>query len=129
MMNHRVKEKRIIKVKHPQLIRFRTVMRELLKAVKDSERTRLCEVSDSIEKSNYNLWLEEKNRIERQIEELDRSGFRAPIGCRLCGRQDLDLVFNPCDNVWYCEECYAFNQEYYKNNPHPYEPDWRKLYP
>ena len=104
-------------------------MRELLKTVKDSGRTRLRDLSNSIKDDDYNLWMEEKKKIERQIEELDRAEFSASIGCRLCGRQDLDLVFNPCNGQWYCEDCYTFNQEGYKKDPHPYEPDWRKLYP
>ena len=129
MMAPKVKKKRIIRVKHPQLRRFRTAMRELLKAAHNSEWWKLRNLSNSINKSDYNLWMEETKRIERQIEELDRALFRTPIGCRLCGRQDLDLVFNPCNSHWYCEDCYTFNQEGFKKDPHPYEPDWRKLYP
>lgn len=128
-MAPKVKRKRIIRVRHPQLVKFRTAMRELLKNAKDSERRRLREMSDSVDEKDYNYWMERKKEIERQIEELDRSRFRAPISCRLCGRQDLDLVFNPCDSVWYCEGCYAFNQEYYKKNPHSFERDWSKIYP
>ena len=128
-MTPKTKKKRIIRVKHPQLIRFRTAMRELLKAAKDSERIRLRDMSNSVDIDNFELKNQEENRIERIIEKLDRAEFRSPIGCRLCGRQDLDLVFNPCNSRWYCEDCYTFNQEGFKKDPHPYEPDWRKLYP
>ena len=128
-MSPKRKEKRIIRVKHPQLRRFRTAMRELLKAAQTSERRRLREMSNIIDIEDYELRGKEEVRIERLIEELDRARRSAPIGCRVCGRQDLDLVFNPCNSQWYCEVCYTFNQEGYKKDPHPYEPDWRKLYP
>jgi hypothetical protein len=125
----KTKEKRIIKVKTTQLRKFRTAMREVLKAVQVSEVRKLRVQSNSIETENFIFKTEEEYKIEKKIEELIRARRRAPIGCRLCGRQDLDLIFNPYGSEWFCEGCYAFNQEYYKENPHPYEPDWRKLYP
>ena len=124
-----MKEKRIIKVKNPQLRRFRTAMRELLKTAQESEVNKLREISNSVDIEDFFLRIKEKDRIERQIEELERVRHRSPIGCRVCGRQDLDLIFNPYGSEWFCEGCYTFNQEYYKKNPHPWEPDWRKLYP
>jgi len=122
-MSPKNKKKRIIRVKHPQLQKFRTAMRELLKNAQTTERRGLREFS------NFGLGIEKENEVERQIEELDRARRHAPIGCRVCGRQDLDLVFNPSSSQWYCEGCYTFNQEAYKKNPHPYEPDWRKIFP
>jgi len=123
------KTKRVIRVKDPQLIKFRSAMREMLKAAQISEGRRLRELSESLEIDDFSLWLDKKKRIEEQIDELVRARRRAPIGCRVCGRQDLDLVFNPCSSQWYCEGCYTFNQESYKKNPHPYEQDWKKFYP
>lgn len=128
-MSPKKEKKRIIRVKNPQLLRFRTAMRELLKAAQVSEMRKLRDKSNSVNIKDLNLRIKEEDRIERQIEELVRARRRSPIGCRVCGRQDLDLIFNPCSNQWYCEGCYTFNQEYYKENPHPWEPDWRKLYP
>ena len=128
-MSLKKREKRIIRVKNPQLRRFRTAMRELLKAAQVSERRRLRDKSNSVKIKDFDLRMKEEDRIERQIEELERVRRSSPIGCRVCGRLDLDLVFNPYSSQWYCEGCYTFNQEYYKKNPHPYEPDWRKLYP
>lgn len=124
-----MKEKRIIKVKNPQLRKFRTAMRELLKAVQESKVSKLRDISNSVNIKDFSLRIKEEDRIERQIEELERARRRSPIGCRVCGRQDLDLIFNPYGGEWFCEGCYTFNQEYYKKNPHPWEPDWRKLYP
>jgi len=132
MMSPKNKKKRVIRVKDPQLRRFRTSMRELLKEMHSSERGRLYDQIVLIrndEALDIGTKIKEKDIIRKQIGELDRARFHAPIGCCICGRQDLDLVFNPYGSEWYCESCYAFNQDYYKKNPHPYEPDWRKLYP
>jgi hypothetical protein len=129
MMSPKKKEKRIIKVKHPQIQRFRTSLREVLKSAYITERRRLRGLSDSLDDSDLELWMEKKTQIEEKIRELDRARRAAPIGCRVCGRQDLDLVYNPYGSEWFCESCYTFNQEGYKKNPHPYEPDWRKLFP
>jgi hypothetical protein len=104
-------------------------MRELLKAAHNSEWWKLHRQIESINIDDFKLKIKEKDKIHRQIEELDRALNHAPIRCRVCGRQDLDLIFNPYGSEWFCEGCYTFNQEYYKENPHPYEPDWRKLYP
>ena len=124
-----MKRKRIIKLKDPQLRNFRTAMRKLLKAAQESEIRRLRDKSNSVDIKDFNLRIKEEDRIERQIEELIRARRRSPIGCRVCGRQDFDLIYNPYGSEWLCEGCYTFNQEYYKKNPHPWEPDWRKLYP
>lgn len=128
-MSPKEKEKRIIKVKNPQLRRFRTALRELLKEAYSSERGWLHDQIAGIDIDDFDLKIKEEDKLHKQIEELDRARRRAPLGCRVCGRQDLDLVFNPCSSQWYCEGCYTFNQEYYKKNPHPWEPDWRKHYP
>ena len=128
-MSPKKKEKRIIKVKHPQLRKFRTSMRELLKVVHSSERGRLHDQIDLIRIGDFSLKVKEEVKIRKQIEELDRARFSAPIGCCVCGRQDLDLVYNPYSNEWYCEGCYTFNQEHYKKKPHPEGINWEKLYP
>lgn len=116
-------------VKHPQLQKFRTAMRELLKVAYSSEWWRLHNQIDLIRIDDFNLKIKEEDKIHKQIVELDRARRSAPLGCSVCGRQDLDLVFNPYSSQWYCEGCYTFNQEAYKKNPHPYEPDWRKIFP
>ena len=128
-MSPKKKEKRIIRVKNPQLRKFRTALRELLKEAYSSERGWLHDQIAEIDIDDFDLKIKEEDKLHKQIEELDRARRRAPLGCRVCGRQDLDLIFNPCSSQWYCEGCYTFNQEYYKKNPHPWEPDWRKHYP
>lgn len=128
-MSPKKKEKRIIRVKHPQLQKFRTTMREVLKAAYNIEWRRLHGQINLIKIQDFDLKIKEEDKIHSQIEELDRARRSAPIGCRVCGRQDLDLVYNPYGSEWFCESCYTFNQEAYKKDPHPYEPDWRKLFP
>lgn len=128
-MSPKNRKKRILKVENQQLRNFRTALRELLYLAQINERKRLRDLSNSLVIDDLSLRLKEEDNIERQIESLSRSFRSAPINCSLCGRLDLDLVYNPNESEWYCEVCYSFNQEHYKKNPHPLEPDWRKLYP
>ena len=117
MMAPKVKKKRIIRVRYPQLRKFRTAMRKLLMSAYNAEYQKLHDQIDLIRINNFNLRVKEEDKVHKLIEELDRARRSAPIGCRVCGRQDLDLVYNPCGSEWYCESCYTFNQEYYKKNP------------
>jgi len=128
-MSIKTKTKRLIYVKDPQLRKFRTALREILKIAQVSECRRLRDLSNTLEVDDFEVWLDKKKKIEEQIDELVRARNRAPIGCRVCGHQDLDLIFNPCSSQWYCEGCYTFNQVSYKENPPPYVSDWKKLYP
>lgn len=120
---------RIIRIRDPQLREFRSFLRRLLKAAYRSERDRLHSQISLLRIGNSNLRMAEEDKIHKQIEKLDRARYSAPLGCCVCGRLDLDLLFNQFGKEWYCEGCYNFNQEYYKKNPHPYLPDWRKHYP
>ena len=118
-----MKKKRTIRLKDPRLRKARTELRTLLRLVWEKQTSELHEIfmNTDDEKTMY--------EIEKKIKALDHSYLHGPHGCRLCGRRDLDLTYNPRDSTWYCESCYEFNQSYYKKHPHPEEPDWRKLYP
>ncbi|KKM07094.1 hypothetical protein LCGC14_1737380 [marine sediment metagenome] len=94
-------------------------------------QSQTSELRKTLIDSNYGKTNEEKiNAIyvtEKKIRDLDRAYLHGPHGCRLCGRRDLDLTYNPGNTTWYCESCHKFNQDYYKK--HPEEGDWRELYP
>ena len=54
----------------------------------------------------------------QESEKLRQSFNRSIIHCRVCGRRDLDLIYNLVLNAWYCEACYTFNQKC-QNELHP----------
>lgn len=108
------KVKRIIMLKDPQLRRIRTELRNLLFKAFEIHHSRYFDEMDSI-RCNKSLSFEEREKINHEIyqesEKLRGSFKRSVIHCRLCGSRDLDLVYNPVLNAWYCEACYAFNQK------------------
>lgn len=127
-----MKKKRTIRLKDPQLRKARTELRTLLRLVWQNQRGELYDQIEAIRHNDsldLNIKIQKKDQIREKIRVLDHVYLHGPHGCRLCGRRDLDLTYNPRDSTWYCESCYEFNQSYYKKHPHPEEPDWRKLYP
>jgi hypothetical protein len=108
------KVKRIVMLKDPQLRSIRTELRNLLFKAFEIHYSRYFDEMDSI-RCKESLSLEEKENVNHEIylkSEILRGSFnRSVIHCRLCGRRDLDLIYNPVLNAWYCEPCYAFNQK------------------
>ena len=127
-----MKKKRTIKLKDPRLRKARTELRTLLRLVWQKQRRSLYDKIKEIRRDKSLDYESKKPKIrliKEKIKSLDYAYKRAPHGCCVCSRREPDLTYNPCDSSWYCESCYEFNQSYYKRNPHPYEHDWRKLYP
>jgi len=127
-----MKRKQTIRLKDPRLRKARTELRTLLHLVWQEYRRALSDQIDAIynDKSlDYESRTKKVGQIIDEIKTLDFTYNHSCIRCRVCGHQDLDLTYNPKDSTWYCESCYRANQEYYKENPHPYKPDWRDLYP
>lgn len=110
----RKKEKRLIALKDPRLRKIRTQLRNLLRQAFEDHSSRLDEL---IEKIRYDESLEyevKKRRIQQiyqEGEELKRAFLHSVVGCRLCGKTELDLIYNPVLNTWFCEGCYEFNRE------------------
>jgi len=97
-------KKRKITVKHPRLRKIRYELRSLLqKVVLD----RLDELSDNLRKANS---VEEMQKISWRQQDLERGLVKHPLGCKLCGDRDVDLIYNPNTSRWYCERCYEFQQ-------------------
>ena len=102
-------KRRTISLRDPRLRKARTELRTLLRLVWQEQKSELHEIF-----MNTN---DEKimNEIEEKIKVLDHAYLHGPHGCRLCGRQDLDLTYNPVFDTWYCESCYEFNRKGHEN--------------
>lgn len=108
------KKKRLISLKNPQLSRIRTEMRNLLRSAFEDHYLRLFDQINSIrldESLEHEVKKEKIQEIFLKSEELKRAFLHSVAGCRLCGRTDLDLIYNPVLNTWYCKGCYEFNRE------------------
>ena len=110
----KTKRKRLIALKNPRLRKIRTELRNLLKQVYNERILGYYEQLDAI-RDDSSLSYDEKerkcNEIYQEIQKLDLIYIRSPIRCRLCGKTDLDLVYNPILITWHCERCYNFNQK------------------
>lgn len=122
----RADKTRFIKAKHLQLRRFRAALRLVLREAYSEYTGKIyAELSDLPYKCRKEELLREELRA------LKSARREAPLGCCVCGTNAIedDLRYNEYSHEWYCEMCYNVNQEYYKKNPHPWLPCWKKLYP
>jgi hypothetical protein len=130
----KTKTPRIIRVKDPRLRRLRKNLRLVLRAAVEKKLIGLREEYKELE-LNSNLSLLEKNsKRDTNLSERTFLSFlrsKHPLGCTFCGVRAVeeDLLYNPADHRWYCEWHYKYQQDYYKENPHPWLPSWDKMYP
>jgi len=111
-------KKRVTSLKSPHLRRIRTNLRNLLRQVFEDQDNRKFEQIRSVSSNSALSYEERKKRIQKLYQEsetLRRAYHHSVLGCRVCGRRDLDLIFNPILNKWYCKGCYDFNQECLKD--------------
>jgi len=110
----KVKKKRIVILKNPRLRKIRTELRNLLCEAFSQKYSGYFDQIDII-RSNQNLSIADKERMckkyYRESQKLKSAFLRSSTGCRVCGKRDVDLVYNPVLNTWFCEDCYAFNQK------------------
>jgi len=110
----RKKEKRLVVLKDPQLRRVRTELRNLLYQAFEDHSLRIFQEMDLIHSDSTLDYEVRRKRVEILYQESEklRSAYHHSVGgCKVCGRRDLDLVYNPILNKWYCEECYEFNRK------------------
>lgn len=114
----RSEKRRLIALKDPQLRKIRTELRNLLRQAFEDHYNQFFEEMKVIH-FDKTLSDEEKASREqalyRESEALKFAYTHSVIGCRLCGKRDLDLIYNPVLNRWYCEGCYEFNRKCSEN--------------
>jgi len=109
-----MKKKRVIKLKDPKLRKIRKSLRELLLQVSSQKVNEILDKKKEIRRNpDLNYYEKKEKQIELQsvIQDLNLARRSAPLSCSTCSRIDIDLVYNPVYNCWYCEECYEFNAQ------------------
>ena len=110
----KIKKKRLIVLKNPRLRKIRTELRNLLKQAFDEHYSRYFEQMGII-RDDSSLSYDEKerrcNEICQESQKLKISYLHSITGCRVCDKADVDLVYNPVLNTWFCERFYYFNQK------------------
>ncbi|TXT59235.1 MAG: hypothetical protein BAJALOKI3v1_1100002 [Promethearchaeota archaeon] len=113
-----MKKKRIITLKDPKLRKIRKNLRELLLKAFSERLSEVRSKKDKIrENPDLNYYEKKEKLIELQsiIQDLTLAKNGAPLSCSTCKRIDIDLVYNPVFEEWYCEECYEFNSQGHKD--------------
>lgn len=110
----RKKEKRLIALKDPRLRKIRTELRNLLRQAFEDHSSRLHKQIERIRADSSLKYEDRKGKIlqiYQEKQELKRAFLHSVAGCGLCGKTELDLIYNPILNKWFCEGCYEFNRE------------------
>ena len=110
----KVKRKRFVALKNPHLRKIRTELRNLLYQAFDDYHSRFSEMIKA-NNSNKSLSYKEQRKLNLKLNyqqtKLREAYSHSVVGCRVCGKRDVDLVYNPVLNAWFCEDCYAFNKK------------------
>ncbi|TFG00600.1 MAG: hypothetical protein EU542_07905 [Promethearchaeota archaeon] len=107
-------KKRLIKIDNLRLRKIRKNLRELLLQVVTQKMEQIINTQNKIldnESLSYEKKMGKVKELEKKLQELKLIRRSAPLSCSTCHRVDIDLMYNPTVNSWYCEECYEFNQK------------------
>lgn len=127
-----MKRKHTIRVKDSKLRRirdqFRVLLLEVLKAksIKISNRTIELQKSEGFwneKSSDYKTLNRKAQELSSQKNDLDYAFHNSIVFCPVCRKINKDMTYNPVSRVWFCVECYKFNQMFETEQGRP------ELYP
>ncbi|MBD3213202.1 MAG: hypothetical protein GF311_11400 [Candidatus Lokiarchaeota archaeon] len=113
-----MKKKRVITLKNPRFRRIRKDLREILLICTNRKIKEILNMKKEIRRNpdlTYYQKQEKQIELESIIQDLELAKKRTPLSCSTCHRIDIDLVYNPVFEEWYCEECYEFNSQGHSN--------------
>ncbi|TFF97046.1 MAG: hypothetical protein EU541_08705 [Promethearchaeota archaeon] len=109
-----MKKKRTIRITHPQLVRIRNALREIIiyAQLRQSQKIHREEVGLDINDPKYRKLSNEWSTLQRALE-------NSICICPVCRAHEKDMTYNPHLKSWFCEECYKFNQNFYIREGEP----------
>jgi len=107
-------KKRTISIRHPQLVKFRNALREVIFRVKLVELRKIREDGKDLEPTESNADLKQMKVLSDKRSKLERVWKKSLCTCSLCGSRTSNMTFNPYMEEWFCVDCYGKNQEFYK---------------
>ena len=107
-------KKRTISVKHPQLVRFRNALREVIFKAKHVEVMKLIDAQKGLRPTESDLDGERVKDLSDKVDKLSTAWKKSICTCSSCGSRTRDMTFNPNGKFWFCSECYQHNHEFYK---------------
>jgi len=107
-------KKRMISLRHPQLVKFRNALREAISIAKHVEYKRLLDGQDGWEPTESDSDMKKMKILSDKQHELESAMDKSICVCPLCGSRTSDMTFNPYIEGCFCVTCYQKNQEFYK---------------
>lgn len=113
-MVNTMQKKRTISISHPQLVRFRNALREVLSTAKHVGYRRLLDEGRDLEPIESRADLEQMKVLSDKEHKLASAWNKSLCVYSLCGSRTSNMTFNPYMEEWFCVDCYEKNQEFYK---------------
>lgn len=109
-----MKKKRTISVSHPQLVRFRNALREVVFRARLVEMGRLFDEGKGLRPAESRADLEKRKILSDKQDKLRTAWNKSLCSCSLCGSRTSDMMFNPFMEEWFCVKCYKEHQKFYE---------------
>ena len=109
-----MRKKRTISISHPQLVKFRNALRELISAAEGVKLGEILDEGKDLKPTESRADLEQMKVLSDKRSNLERAWKKSLCTCSLCGSRTSDMTFNPFMEEWFCVDCYEKNQEFYK---------------
>ena len=109
-----MRKKRTISVRHPQLVRFRNFLREVLSTAESVEYGRLLDESKDLRPTISEVDGDKMHELSDKQNKLASAWDKSLCVCSLCGSRTSDMTFNPFMEEWFCVDCYEKNKKFYK---------------
>lgn len=106
-------KKRTISIRHPQLVRFRNALREVISTAKLVELRKIRGEKKGLEPTESNVDLKQLKILSDKRHRLEAAWKKSLCTCPLCGSRTSDMTFNPYVKKWFCVNCYKKNHEFY----------------
>jgi hypothetical protein len=108
-----MKKKRTISVQHPQLVKFRNALREIISTAEGVEYRRLLNEGRGLRPTVSNADAEKRGELSDKQHKLEAAWNKSLCVCSLCGSRTSDMTFNPYMKEWFCAKCYEEHHEFY----------------
>jgi len=109
-----MKKKRTISISHPQLVRFRNALREVISTAELVEEERLLDEENGLDHIYSETDGKQVKELLDKQDKLATAWNKSLCVCSLCGSRTSNMTFNPYMEEWFCVDCYEKNQEFYK---------------
>jgi len=106
-------KKRTISIRHPQLIKFRNTLREVISTAEDVELGKLLDEGKGLKPTESDADGKRVRDISDKWQKLETAWKKSLCTCSLCGSRSSNMTFNTHFKAWFCVTCYKEHQKFY----------------